>query len=273
MAALVLMDPPSIRDARERSGWTQAGIAAALGVAPNVIHRLEAGADQQQLDLGFAHDLCRALGTTLAELISPAALTTIHDHDRLDHSDVERMGAAIADHHDMVSIDSLAFAFEWSLERTLVALDRLALRLVGTGLALAWHTDTHVRIVPSRINNPVAETLNRGALLHRGANAKEARILQQLAHAPRRIPAPPPVVISRLIATGLVRVTLDSGTRTTRARSYLDLTELGFFTLGLENPDCAMTRAEPLKSDDTERGQLSLNLAGHGSTDLGAPGS
>lgn len=196
-----MIDSGRLRHLRLDRGLTQRKLAAACGVDPLTIHRLEHDGDAGDLPLRVVHQLATALGTDINYLL----------HDRptpLGQGQLaERLGAALFSQHRATASD-LATAHGITLNELHDGLGVLAASADAVGMTLL-HNDGQVWLAPKAIGVPPAapprplSTAEARLLrrIHRGDDVRRSLTQEQ-----RR------TILPALLRLGLVEVT-DAGLR------------------------------------------------------------
>lgn len=90
---VLVLDPDKVRRARLARGYPERALSGILSVSNRVIHRLEHGTDQSELDLRFVAELAAALDCDVADLLAGPPPGTEAPGDAPDASDV--VGSAV----------------------------------------------------------------------------------------------------------------------------------------------------------------------------------
>ena len=109
-------------------------VARAWGVSTAVIDRPEDGSNQSNISVSFVLELAAILGVDVAELLAnrPDRRPT-GEPDLIEADDPETVGAVVAGNGRTVAVVAVAAGLGWSLQRTLLALDELTVRLPSVG--------------------------------------------------------------------------------------------------------------------------------------------
>lgn len=181
-----LLDGQVVRRRRLTIGLDLSNLAAALGVTGQVVNRLEHGSRQNPLTVSFIVDLAHALGLDPVDLIEPPAPTT--PGDLVDTTDAATAGSILAETAGWADIDDLTDALDWTLGRTLVALDALDAALCASGQRLAWLADREVRIVGKATERHAVAKVTGRHIERRGVTRDEAMTLHLLVEGRSRAP-------------------------------------------------------------------------------------
>jgi hypothetical protein len=147
--------------------------------------------------------------------------------------DVETVGALLAAAATRVPVDELAAALDWTLERTLAALDGLAGQLRRCGQRLQWVADVDVQVVAAADPGPL-DHVSESMVRVRGLNIEEAAELDALLTGVNRARRNGPQVhIPRVVGAGLVSVVASVDME--HARHNLELTDAARFNLCLDD--------------------------------------
>jgi len=242
-----LLDGELIARARVRLGYPAYVVSRSLGVSTEVVDRLETGSDQRNLSVGFIVDLADTLGVTVAELcVTPTSCDASTDPDVVATDDVAAVGALLSTAGATVSVDAIAVALGWTLERTLLALDGLDRSLPGIGQRLAWLNTTHVAVCPAPVDVDTATVVARRSLAETGVNSDEATVmLKVLEHQSVAAVTANPVTVNRLYAAGFLEFAdNDAAGRPNRAV----LTDAATFNLVLDDGNGGSEIADTTRS-------------------------
>jgi transcriptional regulator with XRE-family HTH domain len=196
-----VIDPARLRHLRLDRGLTQRKLAAACGVDPLTVHRLEDGADAGDLPLRIVHQLANALGTDINYLLP-------EQDTPADGGDVaRRLGAALFSQHRATATD-LATAHDITLDELHDGLAALTASAGSVGMTVL-HNDGQVWLAPQAIGGPPAApprplTTAEARLLRRIHRGIEVR--RNLTQHQRR------TLLPALLRLGLIEVT-DAGLR------------------------------------------------------------
>lgn len=225
---LELLDGEVVRHRRTSAKLSVRALAGVLGVAPEVINRLEAGMRQNDLDVAFLVDLADKIGVTVEQLLldRPRRCAATEDPDEIGDGDVREAGAVLAGAADWVQLDDLAEVLGWTIERALVAVDRLTELAPNLGLRMAWAGDREVRFCGDLDAEPEVQKVTAKSITVWGMQLSEAKILGRLATGGRDVRQRRGLHSGRRLAVaGLLRDDLKGLTDT--AKFNLCLHELG----------------------------------------------
>jgi hypothetical protein len=199
------------------------------------VRRIEEGCDPLVYDMRFLAGFAGALGVEFSDLFdwdTPPARGTRGGSD-----DVERAGAVLAGSGGRATIDALATALAWTIERTRLALAGLEVAVTGAGMRLIWFADTEVLLAPVDGVAVEVESQIASAIVTGGMNVAEFEVICQLARSGpvRHRSASNVNVLSRLISAGAVQVerTGREG-RDSRQVTEVQLTDAARFDLCLD---------------------------------------
>ena len=161
-----MIDPDALRRLRTDRGLSQRRLAAAIGVDPLTVKRLEDGADPGDLPLRVVERLTTTLGTDLQQLLQRTEEVAT-DRDDL----AAAIGAALLA-HGRTTITRLAAALSATSDQVIAAVSTLGTLLQHAGMSTARHHD-ELWLVP-RTHTVVAMPHNRPL------NIAEARLLRRI---------------------------------------------------------------------------------------------
>ncbi|MGK5111667.1 helix-turn-helix domain-containing protein [Geodermatophilus sp. CPCC 205506] len=160
-----MIDPHAVRRLRTDRGLSQRRLAAAIGVDPLTVKRLEDGADAGDLPLRVVERLARALAAPVGQLLR-------HDEATDDGADLTAaVGAALVT-HGRTTLTTLATALDATLDDVSAAVTALNVQLSAAGMSVARHHDD-VWLVPL-VRTPDAVAAARPL------NLAEARLLRRI---------------------------------------------------------------------------------------------
>jgi transcriptional regulator with XRE-family HTH domain len=189
-----MIDGAKLAHLRYDRGLAQRKLAAAAGVDALTIKRLEDGADGGELPLRVVLRIAQALGVTVGDLLG--------EIQHRANDETEAVGAALIA-HGPISVADLSETTELELSLVERAHDELAVRLKGTGVAVA-RQGRQAKLVPTitpkvRCHHPARELdVNQARLLrriHRGEDVRRA-----LSRTEREL------VLPSLLRSGLVEI-------------------------------------------------------------------
>jgi transcriptional regulator with XRE-family HTH domain len=160
-----VIDPDALRRLRTDRGLSQRRLAAAIGVDPLTVKRLEDGADAGDLPLRVLERLSHVLGAPVGHLLRQDEATD----DSVDLT--AAVGAALLG-HGRTTITTLAAALDSTVDEVSAAVTALESRLSAAGMAVARHHD-EVWLVPVV---PTPDTLAAA----RPLTLAEARLLRRI---------------------------------------------------------------------------------------------
>lgn len=233
---LRVLDGEVVRSRRVLLGLSQRALAAALGVTPRVIWRIEHGMRQNELDVSFIVDLSDSLAVTPAQLLLTHETTRrVDPGDQVDANDVRAVGAVLVGAGDWVLVDGVADALSWTRGRTLVALDDLGRRAMPLGQRVAWLSDREVCLCGDTDNEPELAHVTSRDVKTWGLDDDEAYLLFVAANGGDKIRQRRSLTaVRRLVRAGLLTAAPipdgkqdDDPRITDQARFNLCLDELG----------------------------------------------
>jgi transcriptional regulator with XRE-family HTH domain len=189
-----MIDGAQVRALRLDRGLSQRKLAAAAGVDPLTIKRIESGADGGELPLRVVAQLAGALGGDIAQVLSTTDAAAQEPEPR---DLVVRLGSALL--AGRATKSALCSAMSATLDELEAAAAGLRLRLQAAGMALSDAegclllvptTDIGTRPVGRSLNLAEARLLRR---IHRGEDVR-----RRLTHADRTF------VLPALLRLGLV---------------------------------------------------------------------
>lgn len=224
-----VLDRAWIRQRRLTLGMEQGQLAELMSLTSGEsIRRLERDSNQAQFTLAQVSLLADALGASVGEM-----LTADERSDTGPADDIEAVGALLAAAATRVPVDELATALDWTLDRTLAALDGLTDQLQRCGQRLQWVADVDVQVVAAADPGPL-DHLSESMVRVRGLNIEEAAELEALMKGVKRARRHGPQVhIPRLVGAGLVSVV--PSVDMDHARHNLELTDAARFNLCLDD--------------------------------------
>lgn len=202
-----MIDAAALRRHRIDRGLSQRQLAAAIGVDPLTVKRIEDGADPGDLPLRVLQRLTTTLGASPAQLLA-AATDPTDDYDL-----AEAIGATLLA-TGRTTLDDLARGLSVSCAAVVAAVEALGPRLHAVGMTLARHHDTvwlaprqpHVTNTAARrpLTIPEARLLRR---IQRGEN-----VAGTLSNADRQFTLPALQRRGLLCADGRLRLTASAST-------------------------------------------------------------
>ena len=230
------IDASRIRARRFELGVSEHALAAALGVEPGVIRRLERGVHQNEMNLEFVVELARVLGLALAELLVEAPQTDTAVP--VDAADVAVLGTIVAKRAgEPLNLDRAGELCGWTLTRTLAAVDGLEAALAKVGQCLAWVGPADVILASPEDRSGVADRIATESAAVEGLNRLMARCVADVAAGA------PGASRAEGFIPGLVRYLCGAGFLTTDADgpwnrgSPVRLTERARYDLCLDDSD------------------------------------
>ena len=168
-----MIDPIAVRKFRHDRGLSQRRLAAAIGVDPLSVKRLEDGADSGDLPLRILDRLAATLGVPAGHLLVQAAADVQSCHDL-----AAQVGGALLEHH-RTTIHALATTLGADISDICQAVASLDAQLRPAGMSLARHADevwlgpltpTRQTTAPERpLSTSQARLLRR---IHRGEDVR-----------------------------------------------------------------------------------------------------
>ena len=159
-----MIDPDALRRIRTDRGLSQRRLAAAIGVDPLTVKRLEDGADTGDLPLRVLEQLAGCLAVPVQDLLRTRAAAA---PDNL----TQATGAALLA-HGRTTITRLAGALSATVDDVATAVAGLDAHLADAGMSVARHQDD-VWLVPL-VDTPKAAPVDRPLTL------AEARLLRRI---------------------------------------------------------------------------------------------
>jgi transcriptional regulator with XRE-family HTH domain len=161
-----VIDPVALRMLRHDRGLSQRRLAAAIGVDPLTVKRVESGADPGDWPLRILARLAVTLGVAPSQLLEQAA-SDVPGGDGL----AARVGGALLEHH-RTTLAALATTLDADICEIRAAVASLDAQLRPAGMSLARHAD-EVWLVPlTPTRQPTAP--------ERPLSISEARLLRRI---------------------------------------------------------------------------------------------
>lgn len=191
----------------------------------------------------FVRDLAAPLRCTPNDLYieQASAPNDAGAPDTIEAGDVARVGAVLAEFQSAAQIDTLAGALDWTLERTLIALEQLERLLEPPGnTSLGITTRTSNSASPHGGAHAAAAALTNATYANDGPDITEARLLGSLCEpaSTRAHKQTTRLVVARLHAGGLIDLTpMAAGELASGLRNGDDpkLSELARYNLVLDD--------------------------------------
>jgi transcriptional regulator with XRE-family HTH domain len=159
-----VIDPDALRRIRTDRGLSQRRLAAASGVDPLAVKRIEGGADAGDLPLRVLDQLAGCLAVSVQDLLRTRAVAAPDDL-------VQAVGAALLA-HGRTTITRLAGALSTTVDDVAAAVAGLDAHLAAAGMAVARHHD-EIWLVP------LVDT-QKTAPADRPLTLAEARLLRRI---------------------------------------------------------------------------------------------
>jgi len=159
-----VINPDALRRIRTDRGLSQRRLAAATGVDPLTVKRLEGGADAGDLPLRVVGQLAGCLGVPVQDLLRQPTAPAPDDLAR-------SVGAALLA-HGRTTVTGLADALRATVDDVATAVAQLDAHLARAGMSLARHQD-EVWLVPLVVTEKAAPA-------DRPLTLAEARLLRRI---------------------------------------------------------------------------------------------
>jgi transcriptional regulator with XRE-family HTH domain len=129
-----VIDPQVLRRLRTDRGLSQRRLAAAIGVDPLTVKRVEDGADAGDLPLRVLERLSHVLGAPVGQLVRQDEATD-------DSVDLTAAAGAALLAHGRTTVTTLAAALDATVDAVSTAVTALGTHLSAAGMAVARHHD------------------------------------------------------------------------------------------------------------------------------------